>query len=320
RRDARGPTAAWAMVTSRRRATRRRSRTVSRADVGAGLRPSGGDQVRGGSRSRREHDRSAPALRSRVTRRERCKGRRRGLRHIWALAGALGREPPVEPPESLQLLRPSEPNDIGGERLFGPGQERGKVAAEDQAATEEVGLARQVVRGPAELPEGMPAEHVIFATVVELDQVRMGLGRFLLALMDQQRAPVRPRLPAMHPRRQCGQEVHAALPAGLVAADRLETLAPEQLERSGNLFEAGEAIIVARTLFPGIPPSIGAGYAEPGVSGALAEEVCDVVWLEGHIRVAVPDEHIGQVTDAGGASIERMHLAGEVTLLPFVHP
>src|SRR5437870_5963581 len=162
----------------------------------------------------------------------------------------------------------------------------------------------------------MPTEHVVLATVVEFDQERMGVGRSLLAVMHQQLPRVRPRLPAVHPRRQRGQQVHAAIPAGLVAADRLEALAPEELERPRHFLNAGEAIVVPGAWLPRLLALVGAGHAEPRVLGELAQEVFDVVWLERHVRVEIADELVGNMLDPRGPRVERMHLAGEVTLLP----
>src|SRR5439155_9733007 len=111
-----------------------------------------------------------------------------------------------------------------------------------------------------------------------------------------------------------------AIPAGLVAADRLEALAPEELERPRHFLNAGEAIVVPGAWLPRLLALVGAGHAEPRVLGELAQEVFDVVWLERHVRVEIADELVGNMLDPRGPRVERMHLAGEVTLLPLGHP
>src|SRR5262245_139290 len=162
----------------------------------------------------------------------------------------------------------------------------------------------------------MPALHVVLAAVREFDQKRMALGRALQAMVIENPARIRSRLPAVHSRRECREYVHAVA-ARLVPSDRLETLASEQLARPRNVFDARKPIVIPGPRFPAVLAMIRAGDAESGVLGELAEKVFDVIRVERNVRVEITDDPVGKVPYAREAGVEGVHLPGKSALCSF---
>src|SRR5262245_49399774 len=121
----------------------------------------------------------------------------------------------------------------------------------------------------------------------------MDLGSALLALVDQQPAGIDASLPAVHAGSEIGEQVHATVAARLVAAERLEALAPEHLKRSRHFLDAREAVVVPWAALPGLLCLIGARDAELRVLRELAEQILNVVRLELDVGVEVGDDSVG---------------------------
>ena len=85
----------------------------------------------------------------------------------------------------------------------------------------------------------------------------------------------------------------------------------------GDVFDAGKPIVVPnRTIFP----VIRAGKAQPRVSSKPPQQILEIIRLERHVAIQVPDQVGFRSADSRQSRIERVHFAGEVALGPLGHP
>src|SRR5262249_24509030 len=119
-----------------------------------------------------------------------------------------------------------------------------EITREQRGPADDVGRTAHLVNRPEQLPERMPAEHVILLSELVTDRRRAVLRGTHRTMMKTAPFRKRPRLPPLHPRHQHGSHVNAAALQWPISADRLEAFLAKHLARTGNVFDAAEPEII----------------------------------------------------------------------------
>src|SRR5579864_9109196 len=124
----------------------------------------------------------------------------------------------------------------------------------------------------------------------------------------------RARVPADHPGGRDCHPVNASGLAGNIAADLLETLAPEDLALSRNIrlpFEAVGSRIVSVRL-----PEYRASNAQPPILGELGKEKLEMIGVERDVSIEVADNLVLQLLYPLQLFSKRLSLGREVHSFP----
>ena len=123
----------------------------------------------------------------------------------------------------------------------------------------------------------------------------------------------RSRFPSLHARRDDGNRVDPAGLDGFVSADLFIALFPEQLAGPGNMFGAGEPVIVLARPFAERRP----GDPQPRILRELVQEEMKIVFVDGDVRIQIADDVIIQTRNFGAAGIDGCAANGSATLIRF---
>src|SRR5206468_2340917 len=119
-----------------------------------------------------------------------------------------------------------------------------------------------------------------------------------------------PGFPTLHPRRGHGNPIDPASLDRLVAADFLETPAPEELACPGDVFQAGKSeVIASRSL-----DEWRSRHTELRIGSKLPQQEFEVVDLERDVGVQVSNDVVILVTQGLVASAEALDLRCKVAV------
>src|ERR1043166_589508 len=119
-------------------------------------------------------------------------------------------------------------------------------------------------------------------------------------------------LPALQTRRCDGHPVDPSASDGLIAADGLEALAPEQLAGPGYVFDVRIPIVVMNAVLD----ERRAGHPKARVVFEPLQQELEIVRLERNIRVKACDDVRAQVLDVFGAGVDALHLRLQAPVAP----
>ena len=131
-----------------------------------------------------------------------------------------------------------------------------------------------------------------------------------LSMMEN--VPLRegPRLPTHHPRCRDGQPVDATALHGLVPANGLKALTPEELAGARHMLDVREPVVVG---LPGLFDERYACYAESLVLGEPVHEELHGIGAERQVGVEIPDHIVRRCADGGVTGGERVSFGREMS-------